>query len=77
MAKSHVCKVTKAFMYEGKIQRPRTVVRLSVVDAKHLLEAGKVVLDSNQEDDGKTVDANDSDTNAKVSAKTASKAAKG
>jgi hypothetical protein len=81
MAKSHLCKVKKAFVLGGTIRLPGASVTLSVVDAKHLLEAGKVVLDSNQEDDGKTDDANNSDTDAKadakVSAKTAAKAAKG
>ncbi|MEI4262794.1 DUF7210 family protein [Roseovarius sp. D0-M9] len=44
MAKTHVCKVTKAFVHGGKIRVPGKSLTLSEAEAKPLLEAGKVVL---------------------------------
>lgn len=44
MSKSHTCKVTRAFVHEGKIRSPGASINLSDSEAKPLLEAGKVIL---------------------------------
>jgi len=49
MAKSHTCKVTKAFVHEGKIRTPGKSITLSEAEAKPLLENGKVTLANRSE----------------------------
>jgi hypothetical protein len=49
MAKSHTCKVVKAFVHEGKIRTPGKSITLSEAEAKPLLENGKVTLANRSE----------------------------
>lgn len=66
MSKTHKCKVTKAFVHEGKIRVPGSIVTLSEALAKPLLEAGKVVL-------SKSDDADEAKPAKKPAGKTAAK----
>lgn len=73
MAKNHKCKVTKAFVHEGKIRTPGAVLTLSETAAKPLLEAGKVVLAKGDDSESKAA----AKPAAKADAKAADDTAKG